>query len=275
MKNKVLTTTALTITALLALTSCSSDETSTISADSASAALETVYTSSEESHSTGNAFVAIACKVLDFATVFSLSTCESRGPVTPETVTESSSEIADTPDIEPTPTPPGKDQTPAGESEPENIRNGKIGQKLVNGGVAITIAKAGIVETIPMNRSGYAQGDAMATITDEKAEKGGKFLRVDTRVENMSSASMDVACDWQTVTKAVDSQKREFDVIDDIFDLEKNPSCMNKLQPGLAVDMSYVYLVPEDAAITSFKFRNSPDGEESEYTTINFSQTLK
>lgn len=217
----------------------------------------------------------MACTILDFATVFSLSTCESREPATPETVTESSSVTAETPENEPTPTPPGKDQTPAGESEPENSRNEKIGQKFVNDGVAITIAKAEIVETIPMNRSGYEQGDAMAKITDEKAEKGGKFLRVDTRVENMSSTSMDVACGWQTVTKTVDSQKREFDVIDDIYDLEKNPGCMDKLQPGLAVDMSYVYLVPEDAAITSFKFRNSNDGEESDYTTINFSQTLK
>ncbi len=160
-------------------------------------------------------------------------------------------------------------------AESVNDNDGKIGQKLVNGGVSLTVQKAEIVETIPMNRTGYETGTEYGKVTHEKPEEGGKFLRIDTKVENSSNVSMDLTCAWPIDAKALDSNDREFDAIDDLYYLENNPECNKALQPGFEADMSYIYLIPQDAAATKFKFRDPADESNFDYTTVAFDQPLK
>lgn len=270
MKNIVLASTVLSLTVLLALTSCASGE-------SSEPVKEKTQTSAEAAQAPENGVAAAACTVLSITTLFELTSCESGGSSESVTVTatETVSEAAETPANESTQASSEAAQVTGNVADAGSSRDGEAGQKLVNGGITLTVNKVEIAETIPMNRSGYEAGDVSAKITHERPEKGGKFLRIDTLVENTSNASKDLTCNWMIEAKAIDSQNREFDEIDDLSDLENNPQCGDSLQPGLKADMSYVYLLPEDAEATGFKIRELNDQIETEYTTITFDKPVK
>ena len=286
MKNNVLASTVLSLTALLALTSCASGEasapvtvTGTVSGASETSASDSAQASAEAVQAPVDGAAAVACTVLSITTLFALTSCESGESSVPVTVTATATETvsgpAETPGSESTKASAEAAQATGDVADEGSSSDGKVGQKLVNGGVTLTVTKVEIVETIPMNRTGYETGTELGKITHERPEKGGKFLRVDTLVENTSKISMDLTCGWVIEAKALDSQKREFDSIADLYYLENNPGCNVGLQPGLKVDMSYVYLLPEDADATSFKFRHLNMQAETEYTTVTFDQPLK
>lgn len=261
MKNNVLASTVLSLAALLALTSCASGE---ASAPVAQAPVDGA--------------AAVACTVLGVTTLFELTSCESGEPAEPVTVTatETVSGAAETPASESTQASAEAAQATGDVADAGSSSDGKVGPKLVNGGITLTVTKVEIAETIPMNRSGYAADDESAKITHERPEKGGKFLRVDTLVENTSNASIDLTCGWMIEAKAIDSKEREFDEIDDLSDLENNPQCDDGVQPGLKAHMSYVYLLPEDADATGFKLRELNDQAETETETeYTFDQPVK
>ena len=217
----------------------------------------------------------LARTVLGLAVLSVLTSCASGDAPAPVTVTETISAAPEAAGAE-TPEASAEAVQATGDVEVEgNSSDGKVGQKLVNGGVTLTVTKAEIATTIPMNRSGYRAGTQLAKITHEKPEKGGKFLRVDTLIENTSKVSMDLTCSWPVDAKGVDSQEREFDKIDELYDLKGNPACNDGLQPGFKADMSYVYLLPEDADATSFIFRDPSDQTGTGYTTVTFDQPLK
>ncbi|MFL4476762.1 hypothetical protein ACIPUB_00620 [Paeniglutamicibacter sp. ORCA_105] len=280
MKNNVLASTILSLAALLALTSCASGEVSapvTVSGVSETPASESTQASAEAVQAPVGGVAVVACTILDFATLFALTSCESGESPAPVTVTatETVSGAEETPASESTQASADVAQATGDVADAGSSSDGKVGQKLVNGGVTLTVTKVEIAETIPMNRTGYETGTELGKITHERPEKGGKFLRVDTLVENTSNVSMDLTCGWVIEAKTLDSQKREFDSIDGLDYLENNPGCNDGLQPGFKADMSYVYLLPEDADATSFKFRNLDIQAETEYTTITFDQPLK
>lgn len=278
LKISVLANTILSLAALLALTSCATNDVSTTGAESDTGVAQTLTSESGkdpagDGQTSGGGLASLTCAVLDFATVFSFSSCESNETSIPFPDTDSG--VAGAPANDSSLTSTEEGHTTEATVETENSSSGKIGQRLVNGGVTLTATKAEIVESIPMNRSGYETGTEYAKITHEKPEKGGKFLRVDTLVENTSSVSMDLTCGWPIDTKIIDSQKREFDKIDDLYELENNPICNDGLQPGFKATMSFVYLLPEDATATGMTFRDSFDESESGKTTITFDQPLK
>lgn len=278
LKNNVLASTVLSLAALLALTSCASGEASasvTVSGATETPANASTQASAEAVQAPLGGAAAVACTILDFATVFALTSCASGESPAPVTATETVSGDSETPASESTQASAEAAQATGDVADAGSSSDGKVGQKLVNGGVTLTVTKVEIAETIPMNRTGYETGTELGKITHERPEKGGKFLRVDTLVENTSNVSMDLTCGWVIEAKTLDSQKREFDSIDGLDYLENNPGCNDGLQPGFKADMSYVYLLPEDADATSFKFRNLNIQAETEYTTITFDQPVK
>jgi hypothetical protein len=280
LKNNVLASTVLGLAALLALTSCASGEASapvTVSGASETPASESTQASGEAVQAPVGGVAAVACTILDSATLFALTSCESGESPAPVTVTatETVSGAEETPASESTQASAEAAQATGDVADAGSSSDGKVGPKLVHGGITLTVTKVEIAETIPMNRSGYAADDRFAKFTHERPEKGGKFLRVDTLVENTSNASIDLTCNWMIEAKAVDSKEREFDEIDDLSDLENNPQCDDGVQPGLKADMSYVYLLPEDADATGFKLRQVNGQTETEYTTITFDQPVK
>ena len=54
--------------------------------------------------------------------------------------------------------------------------------------------------------------------------------------------------------KLVDDAGRKFDPIESLDQIQGNPECNALLQPGFTDQMTWVYLVPPDAHITTFQF---------------------
>lgn len=154
------------------------------------------------------------------------------------------------------------------ESENAADSDGKIGQELVNGGVTLKVLNTEVVDSIQMNRSGYV--DAKDTdYSIEKPSKGGKFVRVDTLIKNMGDASMDLTCGWAIENRLLDSSERSFDPIDELYMLRGNPECNANLQPGFESEMSYIYMIPENASTETFSFRDTSNESESVFTHVS------
>lgn len=135
-----------------------------------------------------------------------------------------------------------------------------------------TVTSARTADFIELNESHYRPGSGYETYTKTKPDAGGKFIVVDTHIVNDGRTSMDLTCSLPISTVLIDSRNRDFDAIQDLYKLKGNPECNDQLQPGFEADMTYVYLVPVDAAITGWGF---PDLTESlgnqDYTAVRFS----
>ncbi|MGP4968870.1 hypothetical protein, partial [Glutamicibacter ardleyensis] len=108
----------------------------------------------------------------------------------------------------------------------------------------------------------------------EKPTKGGKFLRLDTIIENSGKSSMDLTCGYPVRIKAYDSQGRQFDTIDSLHEVTKNPGCNDMLQPSFRSDMSYIFLVPENASIVGIGFEDTDEEDAGTPGEIVFSKSL-
>jgi hypothetical protein len=92
---------------------------------------------------------------------------------------------------------------------------------------------------------------------------------IETHIINDGQSSLDLTCSWPIDAKLVDDRDRNFDPIDELDRLKGNPECNKQLQPGFEDDMTYVYLVPADAKIVRWGFRDvtNPSGS-SNFTQV-------
>jgi len=248
LNNKILASLTLSIAATIGLTACSSSSTPV---------------SSTEGNSGGSGFGHVACKVIDYATVFSFSSCTSDADNSTAThVVETNLEGSREQEAE-TSAPETSDSTVETDTQDSSV--GKIGEQLVNGGVALTVLKAEVVDSISMNRSGYSD-EKDIVYTKDKPSNGGKFIRVDTLVKNAGNTSMDLTCGWPIENKLLDSNERAFDPIDELDLLKGNPQCNANLQPGFETEMTYIYQIPTDASADTFSFREAPLESNNAFT---------
>lgn len=92
-----------------------------------------------------------------------------------------------------------------------------------------------------------------------------------THVVNNAKVSLDLTCSLPVQTKLVDVQQRNFDAIDDLYKLKGNPECNDQLQPGFEADMTWVYLVPKNASVVGWGFRDLTDlSNAGDYSTVQF-----
>lgn len=152
---------------------------------------------------------------------------------------------------------------------------GSVGKAVVNSGVSLTVQKAKIFKTIPMNRSGYRAGSGYDKITNEKPDDGGKFLVVQTKVENVGKVSMDLTCGWPIEIQVADEEDRLFDPIDDLSDYKGNPECNAQLQPGFKDSMTYAFLLPADAKAIGIVFRDTQAEDNEDYGAVRFDAPTK
>lgn len=122
---------------------------------------------------------------------------------------------------------------------------GSVGQPVTNSGVKLTVTAATVLTAVPREDG------------DVPARAGAKIIRVDTTVENVGQQSMDLTCGYPVTNKIYDSEKRQFDTVDSLYEIPGNPGCNDGLQPGFSSSMSYVYEVPETAKIEYFGFADS------------------
>jgi hypothetical protein len=146
----------------------------------------------------------------------------------------------------------------------------QVGQTVSNGGITLTVTATRTVESIDMNQSNFRPGSGYETYTKTEPEQGGSFVVIETRIVNDGQSSLDLTCSWPIDAKLVDDRDRNFDPIDELYKLKGNPECNKQLQPGFEDDMSYVYLVPADAKIVTWGFRDviNPSGS-SNFTQVH------
>lgn len=145
----------------------------------------------------------------------------------------------------------------------------QVGQTVSNRGVTLTVKAARAADFIEMNESGFRPGSGYEKYTRTTPDAGGKFIVIETHIVNNAKVSMDLTCSLPISTVLVDAQDRSFDPIRDLYKLKGNPECNDQLQPGFEADMTYVYLVPANALITGWGFKDSTEFLGSgEYTPV-------
>lgn len=154
-------------------------------------------------------------------------------------------------------------------SAPVSAADGTVGESVVNGGVDLTIKKASAVDTVDMTMDINSP-----KVTQEKPPAGGRYIRIDTVVENAGKKSMDLTCMGPVQVVAVDSEDREFNSIDDLYKIVDNPGCNDQLQPGFKDEMTWVFMVPEDAEITGVSFYDSQQSMYDQPSFVAFDKSL-
>jgi hypothetical protein len=128
----------------------------------------------------------------------------------------------------------------------------QVGQRVQNGGVAITINSVSATTSISYQVEGYR-----GQFSPENARPGGQFVSVRATVENVGQISMDLTCGYPIGNKLIDSNDRQFDTYDSLYRVEGNPGCNDNLQPGFSSEMTWVYELPLTSTPTMFGFYDS------------------
>ena len=184
-----------------------------------------------------------------------LAGCGSNDPKTEVAAESTTATDATTQETTTTPTVSGK-------FEPLPGTPG-IGEAVTNGGAKITVNSVTSAPTIPM-RAGVTQGE----FAPKEARTGGQFIVVDTTVENVGKASMDLTCNYPIVTMLGDDEKRQFDAIRDLYRIEGNPECNVGLQPGFSSEMKWVYEIPSTTVPVIFAFYTTEEGSTKELRAV-------
>jgi hypothetical protein len=151
----------------------------------------------------------------------------------------------------------GRTTTAAGAANPETH---PIGVPVTKGGVTLTVNEITMPPSIPATRG-----------PERTPQSGGKYVRLDTTIKNDSQKSMDLTCSLDVQVVLIDRDRRQFDEVDDSYEIAGNPECNDGLQPGFSTDMAYIFEVPAQADITFFGF-GDPNIEYNELTWISVSK---
>ena len=147
----------------------------------------------------------------------------------------------------------------ASSSGPSTIPRSDVGRTVTNGDIAITVKVANTVDAIELNRTGSRTGSGSERFTTTPAGDGARYVLVTTRVANNGRSGFTMTCNVPIRTAVVDDQQHTFGPIDDLDELQGNPDCDNKLQPGAVHDVTWSYLVPSTARITTWTFQDVTD----------------
>ena len=136
----------------------------------------------------------------------------------------------------------------------------EIGVEKRSGGAVITVTKASSAPSVRLNQSNVRTGSPGATLTEERAGDGAKFVIVATQVRNDAQRSMDLTCSLPIRAVLYDDRGREFTPIPKLYQLPGNPECNAQLQPGFRAAMTWVFRVPADARVNVFFFEDLTSG---------------
>jgi len=209
--------------------------------------------------------------LLVLVAAFSLAGCSGTATSAPtvtvtETVTVSSNSEEATAEA-------AAEEGPASDAPTDGVYS--EGEQAKNFGAEVTVKKAYVAKTVPLNKSNYRAGSGYETYTDQKPDAGGKFLVVETSVKNIDKKSMDLTCGYPLAIKAGDTENRAYDTIDSLHEYKGNPECNADLQPGFKNNMTYVFMAPRDAELTGVVFQDTNTEDYNDYTGIRFDKHLK
>lgn len=132
----------------------------------------------------------------------------------------------------------------------------QLGQPVTSLGVTVTITSAFAAASVDLNQSNRPTGSGAETYTTVPAGEGATFIFVVTQIDNNAANSMDLTCGYPVGNKLIDSQGRQFDQIDSLYQLLGNPGCNDNLQPGFSSPMTYIYQIPTSTTVTGWAFQD-------------------
>jgi hypothetical protein len=144
-----------------------------------------------------------------------------------------------------------------------------IGDPMTNGGVKLTVNAVSAPATVLLHQ--YHNPGVEFADTPPKA--GAKYIRVDTTIENVGKESLFLTCGNRIRTQVIDSQQRQFDTIEYLFDIKGNPEC-KAVQPGFTSPMTYVFEVAQDAVVVYFAFADRAVDSQN-LTLMNIANYVK
>jgi hypothetical protein len=198
--------------------------------------------------------------------VFPLAAC---GEQQPEPSSAASSTSSNT-----TPRPGGQAEVPTNSPTDSKSPPSEIGRTKTSGGIELRVV--GVRSAKTLRYVGGTQTDVTpdAVAVSKRAPQGGSYVFVRTRVKNDTKRGIDITCGYAIEAKAIDSDDREFDPVDDLFLIAGNPGCNDNLQPGFRATMTWAFLVPSGVVINGFKFADVTDaadggtGADPEYVLL-------
>lgn len=155
--------------------------------------------------------------------------------------------------------------TPAATPDPtpEPTPDDQVGETVTSGGIKLRVLDFRASRTIKY------QGGVQSSVTPDanpktvKAPQGGRYFFVRTRLENDTKGAIDITCSYEIVATALDAEDREYQPVDELFQLRGNPRCNDKVQPGFKTTMTWAFLIPKGARVDRFTFQDVTEALES------------
>jgi hypothetical protein len=154
---------------------------------------------------------------------------------------------------------PARQSCPPSNQSASSVAQAGIGSTFRQLGIVLTVIDIQCSFSVRLNNSRYRTGSGRETYEDVAAEDGAKFVSVKMRVLNDSKKGLDLTCGYPIKNYLIDNRAREFTSIGKLYRVQGNPGCNEKLQPGFATDMTYIYRVPLDADVSAFMFEDATD----------------
>lgn len=199
-------------------------------------------------------------KQLHILTTLSALTCALLSGCAPATSPEPS------PTSSNIPVPDSGASTPQASPSPSLA---SIEEPAINEAVTLTVHSQKRSTTLTRNLSNYQQGSGYESYTEVPADQGGEYLTVKTTVENTGQAAMDLTCSFPIDIAAFDDQNRTFTPVEKSYEIQGNPECNKQLQPGFSSEMTYAFLIPQDAKIIGIAFRNTSMNNPNQYVGVD------
>ena len=130
----------------------------------------------------------------------------------------------------------------------------EVGATFRHIGIAIKLIGVDCSMRVRLDKSRFHLGEE--PFEDLAAGASAKFVTIRTQVLNDARRSIDLSCGHPVANHLTDERGRQFDAIDKLYLIPGNPGCGDKLQPGFASDMTWIYRVPLDANIAAFEFQD-------------------
>lgn len=149
---------------------------------------------------------------------------------------------------------PAQTDTPSPTSTQTPQPSDDLGKSVSSGGIVLKVVDVRASKTLTY------QGGVQSDLTPDaetrtvRAKQGGSYVYVKTKLTNKTKAGIDLTCGFPVDAKLIDDQGRQFSPDDGISQLAGNPDCNDMLQPGFRTVMTWVYLVPPGARLSTFNF---------------------
>ena len=145
------------------------------------------------------------------------------------------------------------------------------GETAVSGGVEMKVLEAGEQPTISFDTCG--DGCSNGQYGPKTPDANTKYWVAKVEVTNNTSSPMDITCSYPYEIVALNSKNQKYTPIKNLYQVEGNPECNARLQPGLTSTVTYPFQVPLDAKMVAIAFRDVGDvysgtGGEDSYSYI-------